>query len=140
MGQWEPGTTGLVTFPDGLTVRGRGLLRETPTGSDPEFGVYLLDKAPPQQAWESQWIQWPDFRLPRRSDEALHALADARQRAHSVRVEVACLGGRGRTGTALAAMAVLSGVDPSEAVKWVRDNYHPKAVETPWQKRWVERL
>lgn len=60
--------------------------------------------------------------------------------AGSNRVEVACQGGRGRTGTALAVLAILSGIDPTDAVTWVRARYHPRAVETRWQRRWVERL
>jgi protein-tyrosine phosphatase len=138
--QWNTNTIGLVTFPDGPSVRARGLRRGEPSGEQPDFGVYLLTSSPPPQAWESRWIEWPDFRLPRHHDEALEALADARLRASSCRVEIACSGGRGRTGTALAAMAVMSGVAPSDAVDWVRVHYHPKAVETPWQRRWVERL
>jgi hypothetical protein len=43
------------------------------------------------------------------------------------------------TGTALAVMAIATGVDPSDAVDWVRGSYHPKAVETPWQRKWIER-
>lgn len=58
-------------------------------------------------------------------------------RAGSERVELACEGGRGRTGTALACLAVLDGIEPRDAVAYVRTNYHPKAVETPWQKRYV---
>ena len=46
-------------------------------------------------------------------------------------------GGVGRTGTALAALAVLDGLDPGRAVAWVRAHYHPRAVETPWQRRWL---
>jgi len=37
-------------------------------------------------------------------------------------------------------LAVLSGVPSADAVAWVRDHYHPRAVETPWQRRWVTRL
>ena len=44
-------------------------------------------------------------------------------------VEVACHGGRGRTGTALAALAVLDGMPANRAVRWIRENYDPKAVE-----------
>lgn len=43
----------------------------------------------------------------------------------------------GRTGTALACLAVLDGVPADEAVAFVRDGYHPRAVETPWQRRYV---
>jgi hypothetical protein len=37
-------------------------------------------------------------------------------------------------------MAVLDGIPAADAVNWVRRNYHPKAVETPWQARWVRRI
>jgi protein-tyrosine phosphatase len=55
-------------------------------------------------------------------------------------VEVACGGGLGRTGTALACLAVLDGVPAGEAVAYVREHYHPRAVETPWQRRFVRRF
>jgi protein-tyrosine phosphatase len=64
-------------------------------------------------------------------------LREAWERAAGERVEVACGGGRGRTGTALACIAVLDGVPPDEAVAWVRARYDKHAVETPWQKRFV---
>ncbi|MGY0232850.1 protein phosphatase [Longispora urticae] len=57
--------------------------------------------------------------------------------AGAERVEVACGGGRGRTGTALACLAILDGVPPGEAVAFVREHYHRHAVETPWQRRHV---
>jgi protein-tyrosine phosphatase len=53
------------------------------------------------------------------------------------RVEVACTAGRGRTGTALACLAVLDGVPNADAVTFVRLHYNPRAVETPWQRRYV---
>lgn len=55
-------------------------------------------------------------------------------------VEVTCGGGVGRTGTVMACLAVLSGVPADRAVGWTRENYHRKAVETPWQRRWVLRF
>ena len=51
------------------------------------------------------------------------------------RVEVACGGGTGRTGTALACLAVLAGTPPDEAVAFVRAGYRSRAVETPAQRR-----
>lgn len=48
--------------------------------------------------------------------------------------------GRGRTGTALACIAVLDGVAPQQAVAFVREHYDPRAVETPWQRRYVRRF
>ena len=56
------------------------------------------------------------------------------------RVEVACHGGHGRTGTALACLAILDGVRPAEAVRYVRQHYHPRAIETPWQRRYVRQF
>ena len=65
------------------------------------------------------------------------ALREAHARAVSERVEIACGGGVGRTGTALAVLAVLSGVPAAAAVEWVRANYHPRAVETRRQRAWI---
>lgn len=62
------------------------------------------------------------------------------ERAGAERVEVACGGGRGRTGTALACLATLDGVPAAEAVGYVRRHYHRQAVETPWQRRFVTRF
>ena len=53
-------------------------------------------------------------------------------------MEVACGGGVGRTGTALACLAVLDGVPTREAIAYVREGYHRRAVETLWQRRYVE--
>lgn len=73
--------------------------------------------------------------------DALEAMEEAYARARSgQRVEVACRGGVGRTGTALAALAVLDGLAPAQAVAWVRERYHPRAVETPWQRRWLRHV
>ena len=71
----------------------------------------------------------------------LAALGSLRDRARSgQRVEVGCLGGHGRTGTALAVLAVLGGHPPDEAVAWVRANYCPEAVETAEQEAFVAGL
>ncbi|NEB79450.1 protein phosphatase, partial [Streptomyces sp. SID14478] len=65
---------------------------------------------------------------------------DAWLRSAGERVELACAGGRGRTGTALACLAVLDGVPAAEAVAYVRTHYDRRAVETPWQKRYVRQF
>jgi hypothetical protein len=134
---WEAGAPGVVRLPSGKLVRGRGLRRPMPPGPDPTFGVYLVGWNPPAVSWESRWIRWPDLWLPTDRDEARDTLREAWERAAGERVEVACGGGRGRTGTALAYMAVLDGVPPDEAVAWIRAHYDRHAVETPWQKRFV---
>jgi protein-tyrosine phosphatase len=91
--------------------------------------------------WPSRWVRWPDFRLPADPEDARAAFAEAHRLAlDGVRVEVACGGGRGRTGTALACIAQLGGVPAAEAVGWVRERYDRRAVETPWQRRYVRRF
>src|SRR5690349_5717187 len=102
-----------------------------PSGHPPMFGVYLLGAPPPEFGWAARWVKWPDFRLPVDPAYAGEVLAEVWQRAAVERVEIACWGGRGRTGTALACLAVLDGVPSGEAVSFVRENYHPRAVETP---------
>lgn len=138
--RWDPNGPGVLVLPSGRLVRGRGLGRPLPDGPLPTFAVYLLGKAPPAVGWESRWLRWPDFRLPHDRHDAHDAFAQALRRAAHDRVEIACWGGRGRTGTALACLAVLDGVPAGDAVGFVREHYAAHAVETPWQRRYVTRF
>lgn len=135
---WDPAAEGVLTLPSGRVIRGRGLRNRLPDGPKPQFGLYLLGSTPPAVDWESRWLRWPDFRLPADRVEAGEALRDALARSETERVELACAGGRGRTGTALACIAVLDGVPGPEAVDYVRRNYNRHAVETFWQRRYVK--
>ncbi len=140
MSTWREGASGVLSLPSGRLVRGRGLRQPQLDGALPAFGVYLLNKRPEPQPWEARWVRWPDFRLPTDRQDAQLALREAWHRATNERVELACGGGRGRTGTALACLAVLDGVPPAEAVAYVREHYDPRAVEMPWQRRYVTRF
>jgi protein-tyrosine phosphatase len=137
---WEPAAPGVLRLPSGRLVRGRGLRRPLPAGPPPQFGLYLCAREPEPVGWQSRWIRWRDFWLP--SDRAgfAGALRELLERARSERVEVACGGGFGRTGTALGCLAILDGVPSAEAVGYVRENYSRRAVETPWQRRFVTRF
>lgn len=137
MAAWDADAPGVLALPSGRLVRGRGLHRPLPDGPRPEFALHLLGRRPTPVEWDSRWVRWPDFRLPTDRADAADALREAWGRAPGERVELACGGGRGRTGTALACLAVLDGVPPGEAVAFVRAHYHPRAVETPWQRRYV---
>ena len=134
---WPDGTRGVLELPSGLRVRGRGVRRPVPPGPVPQFAVHVLGRTPPAVPWESRWVRWPDYGLPWRPSELQAALEDLRRRGRTERAEVACAGGRGRTGTTLACLAVLEGVPARDAVAYVRKHYHPHAVETPWQRLFV---
>ncbi|MBV9846424.1 MAG: protein phosphatase [Kutzneria sp.] len=129
-----------MRLPSGRLVRGRSLRHPLPAGPKPDFGLYLQGREPGPVQWDSRRIRWRDFWLP--SDRAgfAQALRDLLERAGSGRVEVACTGGVGRTGTALACLVVLDGVPNDKAVAYVREHYAHRAVETPWQRRFVARF
>ena len=127
-----------VTFVDGSSVVGVTFLGDAPYAREavPTFGVYLDERWDPP--WPHVLVDWPDFGLPADRGAFRAALRDALDRAQRrERVEVGCLGGHGRTGTALACLAVLAGTPATDAVAWVRANYCDKSVETPAQEEFV---
>jgi Predicted protein-tyrosine phosphatase len=141
---------GAITLPDGTMIRGRGRREPLPAGPLPDFGLYLgrppdhrrrsvlRRRAPWRPGWPAEWIDWPDFRTPRNGEQAVAMIGRAYLLARAGRrVEVACGGGTGRTGTVIACMAVLAGHPADDAVAWTRRSYRPRAVETPGQRRWV---
>jgi hypothetical protein len=136
---WDADDRGVLRLPSSRLVRGRGLRDPMPSGHPPTFGVFLLGRRPPEVGWETRWVRWPDFLLPADPAYARTVLREAWERAATERVEIACGGGRGRTGTALACLAVLDGVPAAEAVAFVRRHYDRHAVETPWQRHFVRR-
>lgn len=131
---------GVVELPDGRRVRGTGRRRSRNGVPNPEFAVYLRGRDPRVSAWPYAWVRWHDFRRPASVHETVDVLRDAHERAATERVEICCGGGNGRTGAALAVLAVMSGVAPRDAVGWVREHYRPRAVETRGQRRWVEKI
>lgn len=136
---WDA-AAGVMPLPSGRLVRGRALSRPLPQGPTPTFALYMLGREPSSSTWENRWLRWPDFWLPADRVAAAAAFREAWARAETERVEVACAGGRGRTGTALACLAVLDGIPNAEAVAYVREHYSARAVETPWQHHFVARF
>jgi hypothetical protein len=125
-----------VTLPDGTRLRASSIFERVEDDRGRDFGLYMDERWDP--SWPAEMIDWADFGLPTDSARAAAQIQAAFLRArHGEAVEVGCLGGLGRTGTVLACMAALAGLDPSEAVAWVRQNYRPGAVETTDQESWV---
>ncbi len=135
---WPPATPGVLTLPSGRAVRGRAWTDAAEPR--PDLGLYLLPRPPATLPWESRWVRWRDFSLP--ADPALfrEALLELLARAGEERTEIACRGGTGRTGTALACLAVLDGLPGEEAVAFVRAGYRPHAVESRSQVDFVRRF
>ncbi|OZC83733.1 phosphatase [Rhodococcus sp. 06-412-2C] len=135
---WDLRTEGVLRLPSGSLVRGRALRDPIPGGPRPDLGVYLQGRDPGGFDWDSRWVRWPDFWLPSDSKELGVVLREALRRCVTERVEIACTGGVGRTGTALACLVALDGMPGSAAVDYVRRHYSQRAMETPWQKRFAK--
>ena len=130
-----------VVLPDGtqLTAASFDPVAPYSRDRDPDYGLYLDSRWQPP--WAHDHIDWPDFGLPADTEAVVEALKAVLERARSGQnIEVGCIGGHGRTGTALACLAVLSGQPAVDAVAWVRSNYCVKAVETPEQEAFVAAL
>ena len=113
-----------VVFPDGTRVRASSVYERAADDPERAYGLYA------DPCWEPTWpaeiIAWRDFGLPEDPDVAAGQIVGAFDRARRGElVEVGCVGGRGRTGTVLACMAVLAGVPAADAVAWVRAAYRP---------------
>jgi hypothetical protein len=137
---WQGNELGVLELPSGRLIRGRSLANSPPGTRTPEFGLYLQGNSPQPLDWQSRWVRWPDWWLPLDEDDFREAILELWQRAPAERVEVACSAGRGRTGTALACLAILDGIPPADALAFIRGHYNPRAVETPWQRRFVARF
>jgi hypothetical protein len=131
----------VVALPDGAELVAVSFDDADPYTRDrvPDYGLYLDGRWRPP--WPHDRVDWPDFGVPDDAAGLVALLREVLRRAGAGdRVEIGCLGGHGRTGTALACLAVLSGHPPTDAVAWVRANYCPDAVETDDQAAFVENL
>ena len=127
-----------VILPDGTAITAVSFDAADPYGRDrsPDFGLYLDGRWQPP--WPHAHLDWPDFGVPEDPTLLVAALRDLHDRARAGdRVELGCLGAHGRTGTALAVLAVLGGHPVDDAVAWVRATYCDRAVETADQEAFV---
>lgn len=98
---------------------------------DPQWRDGLLPAQPP---WPVVIVDWPDMGvIPTEQLRVLTAGITAQMEVGAL-VEIACLGGHGRTGTLLAALiASVEGSGATEAILAVRQRYCEHAIETPAQ-------
>ena len=124
-----------VVLPDGteLTAASFGSVDPYARAVPPDFGLYLDERWRPP--WPHEHLDWPDFGVPDDPVVVVGALESLLDRARAgQRVEIGCYGGHGRTGTALACLAILCGQVPADAVSWVRVGYCERAIETDEQE------
>lgn len=132
--------------------------RSTPSkdrqGDKPDYGCYmdrgwmnscslwLTPNAPTDDEIElfdvpdipSMYIDWPDMgRIPLRLYSQVIVWCVSRIQ-ESKKLEIACYGGHGRTGTVLAGLLVYYGLDGHEAIKRVRGDYCKSAIESKTQE------
>lgn len=127
-----------------------------------DFGIYLADSwtrdeqvatLGTQIPWQTirphhpiVGLSWPDRKRPTTDVEEMVAMCSWVLKAakEGLRIEFGCIGGHGRTGTALACLLVAQGLNPYEAVVRLWDDEHPeeggyctKAVEDPSQLTYI---
>src|ERR1700685_3178658 len=91
-----------VVLPDGTQVTAASFDPVAPYSRDcdPDYGLYFDSRWQPP--WDHDHIDWPDFGVPANTEDVVQALKTVLERARSGQdIEVGCLGGHGRTGTAL---------------------------------------
>lgn len=110
-------------------------MQNSRSGDDiiPDWGLYLDYGWHP--TWRAEHINWPDYGIPKNLETAAEAITYAYDLAKvGGIVEIGCIGGHGRTGTALACMAILAGVPAETVVQWTRNNHCSHAIETKRQE------
>lgn len=139
--KWEPKKTHYhysreLVFPNGVKVQASSL-DNYPRLTKPKWGLYASKYWEP--LWRAEFITWDDFGLPSAYDMAFEAIEYAYGLCEQgVVVEVGCHGGHGRTGTILACMGVLAGLDHKDAIAYVRRTFCDEAIETAEQEWFVE--
>lgn len=84
-------------------------------------------------------LNWPDMQAVNLPYEFWRDLMRCASR-WGWRILVFCVGGHGRTGTALACMLVARGWKAQDAIDFVRKNHCNKAIETETQERYIYRM
>ena len=128
-----------------LGYSSKGEIRMNKSAKASKILKKLLPKPKPQPAVVS--LKWTDFQAPTYTLAFWENLVETvkefvlAQKKKKVRVIFCCIGGHGRTGTALAVVLNLLGViEDEDPVAWVRKNYCEKTVESESQITYVEKM
>ncbi len=122
---------------------GRVCITGGPFDALPEGARGLCLEAHAARLGEAAWrLDVPDFGLP---DEAalrgvLQQMLAEMRAAPDGTYHIGCKAGLGRTGTAMACLALMAGAVEGDPVAWLRAAYHPDAIETPAQEEFVRRF
>jgi len=132
---------GYVPPKGGLVIDLTGMMTYRPKClSDSTFSL------PGARAYDTIRLDWPDFEAGKLSKPEWELLtAYLKERAASYAkfpVIVACMGGHGRTGTALSILACLNNVVPKNTcpVEFIRATYCKKAVENDKQLKYITKM
>ena len=116
-----------------LSFDGNAVLNLSGHRNIPQLNIPELD-AEVEEPYKEIMVAWPDFGVPSVKPTFWLALHKYIRSQGWVNVCAHCVGGHGRTGTALVSLSmVLDGKGLAEAVNMVRSVYCKDAVETPDQ-------
>lgn len=102
----------------------------------PVYSLYLDPRWQPPR--DHDHLDWPDFGVPTDISQVTASLRSLlKPTGEGQLVEMGCIGWHGRTGSALACLAILTDHPQEQAVAWVRANYCVHAVETVEQADFV---
>ena len=97
----------------------------------------FLDVSPQYAGYPELVIDWSDGEVPDITEKEWQALVED-LKDFDGNVLIHCMGGHGRTGTLLTILGHLGGVITTDPVKWVREQYCKKTVETTAQIEYLK--
>lgn len=111
-----------------------------------EPGELPLEPEHYQSLYDKERIDWeivpiPDYHAPSpMQDRLLSRLFDSvdLRLRFGEKVGFHCYGGLGRTGTVVARYLIHKGLTPGEAIRYVRENYSRRAIETVAQEEYLK--
>ena len=111
-----------------------------PFDAMPEGSRGLCLEAGAARVAEAEWqLDVPDYGLPDVADlrAILAQMLEAMRAAPDGAYHIGCKAGIGRTGTAMACLAIMAGAVEGDPVAWLRAAYFQGAIETPGQEAFV---